>query len=344
MPPVTSTPSPAPGARMAEGHLSRSPAVLDRAGGVLLGQACGDALGVPYEFAAIPSGDAEMIGGGLGPYAPGQWSDDTEMAVCLARVAATGADLTSAEADDAIAAGFEAWLRGGASDVGAHTRALLTEAARGPGSSGQRLRAASVARHQSTGHTAGNGALMRTGIVGLTRLGDRAAIAAAARWVATLTHADPLAGDSCVLWSEAVRVAVADGRLDLVGGLDLIPEERRDAWRGWIASAQSGDATLRPNGFTVTALQAAWFAITSTDTESIGPGESSSHLVRALQGAVHVGDDTDTVAAIAGALLGARYGAAAIPARWRDDVHGWPGLRAADLIDLAVSTACAGAR
>lgn len=344
MPSATSTPSPTLRARMAEGHLRLSPATLERAGGVLLGQACGDALGVPYEFAAIPSGDAEMIGGGLGPYAPGQWSDDTEMAVCVARVAATGADLTSAEADEAIAAGFQEWLVGGASDVGAHTRALLTEAARGSGSPGRRLRAASVARHLSTGHTAGNGALMRTGVVGLTRLGDRAATAAAARSVASLTHADPLAGDSCVLWSEAVRVAVVDGRLDLVGGLDLVPVARRDAWRGWIASAQAGDATLRPNGFTATALQAAWFAITSTDTESIGPGESSSHLVRALQAAVHVGDDTDTVAAIAGALLGARYGVAAIPPRWRDNVHGWPGLRAADLIDLAVGTARSGGR
>ena len=62
----------------------------DRAGGVLLGQAIGDALGVPYEFASpIPFGTAEMIGGGLGPYAPGEWSDDTQMAVCIARATAS---------------------------------------------------------------------------------------------------------------------------------------------------------------------------------------------------------------------------------------------------------------
>ncbi|MBA2773439.1 MAG: ADP-ribosylglycohydrolase family protein, partial [Nocardioidaceae bacterium] len=50
-----------------------------RAAGVLLGQACGDALGVPYEFGTPPVGDerAVMRGGGLGPYAPGEWSDDT---------------------------------------------------------------------------------------------------------------------------------------------------------------------------------------------------------------------------------------------------------------------------
>ena len=44
---------------------------VDRAAGVLLGQACGDALGVPYEMAAPPVGEAVMKGGGLGPYDPG---------------------------------------------------------------------------------------------------------------------------------------------------------------------------------------------------------------------------------------------------------------------------------
>ena len=63
----------------------------DRAAGVLLGQAIGDALGVPYEFGPkIAPGQAQMIGGGLGPYAPGEWSDDTQMAVCIAEVTASG--------------------------------------------------------------------------------------------------------------------------------------------------------------------------------------------------------------------------------------------------------------
>lgn len=45
----------------------------DRAAGVLLGQAIGDALGVPYESAKpITAGSARMVGGGLGPYAPGE--------------------------------------------------------------------------------------------------------------------------------------------------------------------------------------------------------------------------------------------------------------------------------
>ena len=114
----------------------------DRAGGVLLGQAIGDALGVPYEFARpITAGQAKMIGGGLGPYAPGEWSDDTQMAICIARVVATGADLTSADALDAIAAGFIDWYRNGATDIGNLTRQVLSRAAQGEGRLAARMAA-----------------------------------------------------------------------------------------------------------------------------------------------------------------------------------------------------------
>ncbi|MDO5499759.1 MAG: ADP-ribosylglycohydrolase family protein, partial [Propionibacteriaceae bacterium] len=206
---------------------------LDRAAGVLVGQACGDALGVPYEFASPPTGEPEMRGGGLGPYAPGEWSDDTQMAICIARVAATGTDLTSAPALDEIAAAFERWLTDGASDVGVQTGTLLRSVARLEGPRGEVLREASRLNHEHTGRTAGNGALMRTAVVGLTRLGDREATAAAARGVAELTHFDPLAADSCVLWCELVRRGVVEDALAPLD-LDLIPAERQDRWREWI--------------------------------------------------------------------------------------------------------------
>ncbi len=322
-------------------------AQLDRAAGVLVGQACGDALGVPYEFASSLPPTPEMIGGGLGPYEPGQWSDDTEMAICIARVAARGIDLTSGDAADEVSEAYAGWLASGARDVGVHTRAVLGRAAAMGAADaapiGERVRAAAVERHAATRHTAGNGALMRTGIVGLTRLCSRDETAAAARAMAELTHPDPLAGDSCVLWSEAVRVAVLDGRLDLSGGLDLLPLERRSAWARWVAEAESGSAALRPNGFTVTALQAAWAAIDSAGTPHDG-GPDPRQLVVGLNLAVLTGDDTDTVAAIAGALLGARHGLAAVPARWSEAIHGWPGLRAEDLADLGRRTALAGWR
>ncbi|MGN6485684.1 MAG: ADP-ribosylglycohydrolase family protein, partial [Thermomicrobiales bacterium] len=66
---------------------------------------------------------------------------------------------------------------------------------------------------------------------------------------------------------------------------------------------------------------------------------ASEHLVRALEAAVRGGHDTDTVAAIAGSLLGAAYGASAVPAAWKPMVHGWPGMDDASLVELAIAIA-----
>lgn len=315
-------------------------ASLDRAAGVLLAAAIGDAIGVPYEFGPRFTGEPQMTGGGLGPYAPGEYSDDTQLAVCIAEVAATGADLTEPAALDAIADRFLAWKRDGATDIGTSTSAALRGVEPGPGSAA-RLASNAARVFKATGLGGGNGGLMRTGIVALTALGDRDHTARAARAVCELTHADPLAAESCILWCEAIRVAVTEARLGLTGGLDLIPEERRATWQAWIDEATGADpASIGRNGFTVNALQAAWAAITSTLDE---PRTFQCDRLRdALFSAVHAGDDTDTVAAIAGALLGARWGASAVPAYYRRVVHGWPGLVAFDLVRLAVLTARGG--
>lgn len=315
-------------------------AQTERAAGVLLATAAGDALGVPYEFARPPGAGelAEMTGGGLGNFAPGEWSDDTSMAVVIAEVAATGVDLASPEALDEIAEGFLRWYAGGPADVGIQTSAVLGATRRALDRDGGRpgevmtLEAAAYATGRA--HAAGNGALMRTAPVALAHLGDREHLARAARLVARLTHSDPLAGDSCVLWCEAIRVAVVDGVLDVGVGLDLLPESRLSEWARWLDEASTSRAAgFTPNGFTVTALQAAAAAILSTPGAdgSVGCG----HLQDALHAAIRVGDDTDTVAAIAGGLLGARWGASAVPWRWRRAVHGWPGRDGRDLVSLA---------
>lgn len=68
------------------------------------------------------------------------------------------------------------------------------------------------------------------------------------------------------------------------------------------------------------------------------------HLPDALTTAIRIGDDTDTVAAIAGALLGARWGASAIPPEWRRISHGYPGLTGERLVELAHLATCGGQR
>lgn len=317
----------------------------DRAAGVLLATAAGDALGVPYEFATPPhAGElAEMRGGGLGDFAPGEWSDDTSMAVAIAEVAATAADLTLGKALDDVVRGFLRWFDGGPHDIGIQTRAVLgrvsTRVRAGedaPGLIAREEAAAYAARHE---RSAGNGALMRTAPVALAHLDDREHCARAARLVAELTHADPLAGDSCVLWCEAIRVAVLEGRIDVLSGLDLVPAERRLSWAGWLGEVlEQPRRRWTPNGFTVTALQAALAAVLHTPVPVEDPAAGSfrcQHLQDALHAAVRIGDDTDTVAAVAGGLLGARWGASAVPWQWRRSVHGWPGRDGRDLITLA---------
>ncbi|MCU1693243.1 MAG: hydrolase [Frankiales bacterium] len=148
----------------------------DRAVGVLLGSAAGDALGVPYEFGSRTlQGEAAMLGGGLGGLAPGCWSDDTEMAAVIARVAATGADLRDEHTLEQVAQGFLQWFREGPPDVGIQTRRLLSDALHAEGPVAPELRRLGAALHAQTGRTAGNGSLMRTGPVALAHLGDPAA-------------------------------------------------------------------------------------------------------------------------------------------------------------------------
>ena len=251
---------------------------LDRVEGVLLGQAVGDAMGAPYEPGDVPfTGTPELLGGGFGDYAPGEWSDDTQMSLYIARVAATGADLTSREALDEIARGFCRWVAlDGASDVGVQTRRVLgavVDSRDEPGIAA-RMRAAAADLDAATRRTGGNGALMRNGIVGLTRLDDRWATAASARAVAELTHADPLAGDCCVIHAEMIRSAVMGppwrgGPLPAAAAamraLDLIPAERRRYWRDLFDGGILSDSRcLEPpsgDGFTVHALGHATLAL-----------------------------------------------------------------------------------
>lgn len=310
--------------------------LADRATGVLLGLACGDALGVPYEFATAPydpQQGPQMIGGGLGPYAPGEWSDDTQMALCIARVAATGTPIDSPAGLDAIAQGFLDWLREGASDVGMQTRHVLGQLAGDDGSPGlaQRMTAAAAALHARSGKTAGNGALMRTAPVALAFLGDRDRTARAARLIAELTHADPLAGDACVLWCEALRTTVLEGVLHRPLALDLLPAVQRPHWAA-LSDGTWNSAPLAPNGFTVTALFAALYAV--DDGRATGAGTGTAYAA-GIAAAVALGDDTDTIAAIAGSLLGAWCGAGALPDEWTDLVHGWPGVDGRGLRELA---------
>lgn len=310
-----------------------TPDQLDRARGAVLGSAVGDALGAGYEFGSAPLGPdgPAMIGGGLGDFAPGEWTDDTTMSWCILSVAATGADLRTDAALTAISRLFREWYETGPADIGIQTRRVLD--AVGPEPTSATMLATSYDLHQQTGKSAGNGSLMRTAAVALPYLDDPDAAAKAARQVSALTHHDARAGEACVLWSLAIRHAVLHGEYDLRGQLGALDEEAAAYWAERIDEAETSEpGRFNPNGWVVAALQAAWSAIVRTP---VTPRDASTSLADTLATAIAIGDDTDTVAAIAGALAGARWGASAVPEAWRDVLHGYPGINGQRLVELA---------
>ena len=311
-----------------------NPAQLARACGAVLGSAIGDALGAPYEFgmASVGPEGPEMIGGGLGNFAPGEWTDDTSMTWCILDVAAKGSDLRADEALTDIARNFREWYDTQPPDIGNQTRSILGAAGAHP--TAAEMTATSYDLHARTGHTAGNGSLMRTAPVALPYLSDPEALTDACRKIAVLTHFDRQSQDACVLWSFAIRHAILHGEFDVRSGIDYLGADAASYWTERLNEAEEGPPRrFRPNGWAVTALQAAWSAIVHTPIPS--EGDDCHHLADALAAAIGIGDDTDTVAAIAGALLGARWGASAVPARWRRLLHGYPSLTGERLVELA---------
>ena len=105
-----------------------------RAAGALLTMAAGDALGAGYEFGGPYPADmpVTMKGGGAFNWAPGEWTDDTQMALVIAQAALKAGDLLSAAALDRIAGGWVQWTAT-AADVGAQTSAVLAAAKRSSG-------------------------------------------------------------------------------------------------------------------------------------------------------------------------------------------------------------------
>ncbi len=310
----------------------------DRAVGAVVGTAVADALGAHYEFDRPSLGadeKAQMLGGGLGPFAPGEWTDDTTMAWCILDAAAGGLDLRSEEGLTAVARNFRTWAESEPKDIGNQTARVLDSA--GPEPTAQDLFYASSELDKMTSHTGGNGSLMRTSPVALRYLGDRGAVADAALRVSRLTHWDEHAQSGCALWSLAIEHAVMHGEIDVRSGLALLSPAEADFWTEKLDEAETvPPATFNPNGWVVTALQAAWSSIAQT------PATGPEHYVEALNTAIRIGNDTDTGAAIAGGLLGARWGASAIPAEWRKLSHGYPGIPGDFLATLALDAVAAG--
>ncbi|MCO4261490.1 ADP-ribosylglycohydrolase family protein [Pseudarthrobacter sp. MDT3-26] len=320
-----------------------NPLQNDRAAGVLVALAAGDALGAGYEFGApLPDGaEVTMKGGGPFGFAPVEWTDDTSMAIPIAQALLESASAAGSTSPTALTMVVRAWTSWAAEakDVGAQTSTVIAAARRLATAAGRsKVHAADFSAaadfHVRTGRSAGNGSLMRTAPLALAYLDRKPAeLMAAAGVMSALTHADPDAQEACGLWCVAIRNAVLTGLLDVRVGLPLLPADRAAVWLERIETAERSRPRDFPNnGWVVEAFQGAWSAIYYAGLSASGP----AHLRAALEEAVRGGRDTDTVAAIAGGLLGAAYGYTAVPFEWRRRLHGWPGMHARDLMVLGM--------
>ncbi|MDH6410402.1 ADP-ribosyl-[dinitrogen reductase] hydrolase [Aurantimicrobium minutum] len=302
----------------------------DRAVGTMVGLACGDALGAAYEFGGPISTETPigMVGGGPFNWEPGEWTDDTSMAIPIAQEIANGADLRDEETLGRIVAAWNSWAST-AKDVGSQTRAVLSSLKE---TTEEAARAASEAHHNRSNRSGGNGALMRTAPVGFAYLKNPHAITITARRIAQLTHWEEDAAEACILWSHAISHAIVTNKLNIRIGIQELNDKAKEKWRSRIEEAEQKQPEdfYTTNGWVVSAFQGAWSAI----HHGIEAGEGFEGIVeRAVRG----GGDTDTVAAIAGSLAGAYLGVSRIPAKWRRVIHGWPGLGYRDLLNLTMA-------
>jgi ADP-ribosyl-[dinitrogen reductase] hydrolase len=291
--------------------LSRVPAESDhdRIRGAMLGLAVGDALGAPLEGAppaiaapAVARG-LEMTGGGW--WAPGEWTDDTAMALELAE--SIGA-LGVLDTDD-LADRYIRWATTDGKGIGRTTRSALVGAR-----DAEHARARARAHYETMELAAGNGTVMRATPIGIAAHDLEEAVDAARR-DAQLTHADPAASAASAALCAALLavregadpLAAARGQSEkhpgLAGALDAVGGPDESAL-GQLAAGQGAGACW-------TTLAVALHALLVIDDYQ-----------RGVSWAIAQGGDTDTNAAVTGALLGYRHGASQIPARWLRSLRG----------------------
>ncbi|WP_406098509.1 ADP-ribosylglycohydrolase family protein [Streptomyces sp. NBC_01013] len=304
----------------------------DRAAGAVVGSAVGDALGAPFEFgpagvctARFPDGVGTMCGGG--GWDPGEATDDTQMAVLVAESLLERGGLDLPDLFDR----FRRWAAGEPKDIGLQAEAVLT--------SGDPWDIAAALHFQVNGRAAGNGSLMRAAgsavyfaAAGQPEADARSATMDAARRIAALTHGDRAAWEGTAVLHELIRVALsgADPLAAVPGALAAVHPDHRERWAGVLAPAWHPDLATEFNGAVWPCLGTALWALRTTRSYE-----------DALASAIDAGGDTDTVAAVTGALAGAVYGFGAIPSRWTGLLHvPLPGsgervLRTPDLVALA---------
>jgi ADP-ribosyl-[dinitrogen reductase] hydrolase len=280
--------------------------------GALLGLAVGDALGTTLEFK--PPGTfaplADMIGGGPFHLQPGEWTDDTSMALCLAESLIEKRGFDAKDQMDRYCLWYERGhlsSTGRCFDIGNTVRNAL-ETYR---------RTSNPFSGSESPDTAGNGSLMRLAPVPLFFASDPKQAIHYAGESSRTTHATKAAVDACRYFAGLLVGALCgEPKAELLSPY-FNPGDNPGFWNengldSKIAAIAAGSfkrknpPEIRGTGYVVESLEAALWAFDRSDSFRDG----------ALL-AVNLGDDADTTGAIYGQIAGAFYGAEQIPAEWR---------------------------
>lgn len=258
----------------------------DQAIGMLVGTAIGDALGAPLEFvdpADIPEVHEEMTGGGVHDTAPGEWTDDTAMAMALADAYITqgGFDPTT------IMTNFKVWKDTGTYgtrdyvfDIGNTTSVALSEA-----------NVYTPYAGSSSPKASGNGSIMRIAPIMIANHRNITRAIGEAVAVSLMTH-----GNRDTVHYISAFVAECMEGFHFIENIPLLLKTRdpKNGLRGTIMWAYTQ----------------AWRSLSLADT-----------FEDAVIHAVNRGHDADTVGAVTGMLAGRMFGYSKIPKRWLDKLH-----------------------
>jgi len=277
-----------------------------RCAGLVIGAAVGDALGAPFEFRRAGSykqhfptseygGIGELIGGGTFDWLPGEFTDDTQMAMSLALsiLECGGFD------PDHVWSNWRSWADS-ANDIGNTTRHSL---------SFDNWRDVS---HLNPETTAANGALMRAFPLALLDK-SKDELQEIVLLQGEMTHPHPAASSGAWLGVAMMHSAIHgnDPFATLDEELELMPQDIAEKFKPLLTPDWEPAVDRINNGSVWGCLADAVWAV-----------RNSSSFEEAVINAVNLGDDADTVGCVAGALAGAMYGVQAIPSRWTTYLNG----------------------
>lgn len=285
---------------------------IDKVKGTLYGQAIGDALGLGTEF-MDKNEMAQKYPNGLKHYneiyqdrhrsrwAKGDWTDDTDMMLCI-----TNAIIDDKEVNlTHIAKNFKEWAEGEPMGIGLHTYKVLTigDYVDKP------LDVAKLIWEMSRRSSAANGGLMRTSVVGLLPK----EVEKHAADICRLTHYDPRCVGSCVIVSELIHSLIYDAQPLTYDQIIEIGNKYDERIVEFVNMAKEGTVDLleltdeQTMGYTLKTLAIALWAYWHCTSFEEG-----------LLTVVNAGGDADTNAAVACAILGAKFGYSSIPTDYTD--------------------------